>query len=103
MSRVEIGVDASRSYSLADGASSKKHAHGASAQRPTSSPQRARSRAILLGTATADEGQSKALVMDDDLLKLSLTNLSSTWCSEGCSATDPTFGSVDWVIYGPLP
>ncbi|MEQ9318003.1 MAG: hypothetical protein RIF41_02550 [Polyangiaceae bacterium] len=57
---------------------------------------------LLLGTATVEEGQTLALAMDDDLLKLSLRNLRSTWCTDGCGPSDPTFGSADWVIFGPV-
>ena len=42
---------------------------------------------LLLGTATVEEGQTLALAMDDDLLKLSLRNLRSTWCTDGCGPT----------------
>lgn len=57
---------------------------------------------ILVGSATVEEGQTLALVMDDDLLKLSLRNLGSTWCTDGCGPSDPPVGGADWVVFGPV-
>lgn len=56
---------------------------------------------MLLGTATVEQNQTIALVMDDDLLALSLRNRGSTWCVAGCSPGDPLVGSASWVVFGP--